>query len=93
MMMVKDLNSHCLSLSPLSVPSVCGVAENRSLHCHCRSHAILADTVGNTEGSTYATGSVSLSARLGHLLDSRCRSVSRLQLAAAEREQGKAIQA
>ena len=28
--------------------SVCGVAENRSQHCHCRSHAILADTVGIT---------------------------------------------
>ena len=28
--------------------SVCGVAENRSQHCPCRSHAILADTVGIT---------------------------------------------
>jgi len=34
-------------------PAVCGVAENRSRHCPCCSHATLADTVGiTTAGST-----------------------------------------
>ena len=43
-----------LTLSRLALPvrsqpaSVCGVAENRSQHCPCCSHAILADTVGIT---------------------------------------------
>jgi hypothetical protein len=45
MMMVKDLTLHCHSLSPL-LSAAC--LKNRSLHRHCRSHAILADTVGIT---------------------------------------------
>jgi len=47
-MMVKDLNSNYITLSPLSAASVRGVAENRSQYCPCRSHAILAETVGIT---------------------------------------------
>src|ERR1700736_50492 len=40
--------SPCASPGRSQSASVCGVAENRSQHCPCRSHAVLADTLGIT---------------------------------------------
>ena len=45
----KTLAESCLAFPVRSQSaSVCGVAENRSQHCPCSSHAIIADTVGVT---------------------------------------------
>src|SRR5271167_18001 len=47
-MTVKHLTSIASRSVRFQSASVCSVAENRNQHCPCRSHAILADTVGVT---------------------------------------------